>query len=210
MNATNKAKGPDWGVNGIARSALEQGRSVADLAHCEPVLLVHRGEKCFAIGAGCSHDGAPLADGIVPGCTIRCPWHHARFDLATGETSGPPARDKGYLAGNASVAEQQGQAAARSMLGKGAPFDRAPFFWSAHYDLAIGCVGRDESWDHLNFSGDLALAGAAAAHRRAGRTLAVAAIGCDRLRLGAESALERGDEPELARPIPPSAAPDSP
>ena len=100
------------------------------------------------------------------------------------------------------VAEQQGQAAARSILGKGTPFERVPFFWSAHYDVTIGYVGHAESWDRIDFSGSLVLGDAAAAYRLAGKTLAVAAIGRDQLLLRAEAAIERGYETELARMIP--------
>jgi len=101
------------------------------------------------------------------------------------------------------VAQQQGQAAARSMLGKGTPFDRVPFFWSAHHDVTINYVGHAESWDRIDVSGDIAGADAALAYRRAGRTLAVATLGRDRLLLQAEAALERGDEAALARLIAP-------
>jgi apoptosis-inducing factor 3 len=516
-----KAAGPDLVQDGVPWSALEEGRPFAGQAHGQAVLVVRRGEGIFAVGASCSHYGAPLADGIVEGCTIRCPWHHARFDLATGEACGPPALDaiacfpverrgdrvfvkgparepsdaaggnpvraasgvprsvavvgggpagtaaaemlrregyagpitlfapepsspvdrpnlsKDFLAGSASeewiplrppehfaqhgitlrretvlgleggrlvleggpeafdaillatgaapvrldipgaerafllrtfedsrrilarakgraivigssfiglevaaslvqrglevhvvgrepallervlgpgfgafvrrvheekgvtfhlgtspraidaegvvleggridgdlvvmgvgvqpqlglaekaglaldrgvlvddqfrtsvpgiwaagdiarfpyaptgervriehwvVAEQQGQAAARSMLGKGAPFDRVPFFWSAHYDQTIGYVGHAESWDRLDLAGDLALGDAAAAYRRGGKTLAVAAVGRDRLLLECEAALERGDEAALMRMVPPTgAAPTGP
>ncbi len=515
MGEAIEVGGPDFAIDGIACSALEEGKPVAGQANGEPVLIVRRGEAFFAIGAACSHYGAPLADGIVEAGTIRCPWHHARFELATGEASGPPALNaipcfplerrgdrlyvvggpggqaaapggnprrsasggpqsvaivgggpagtaaaemlrregydgpitlfapeasspvdrpnlsKDYLAGNAPedwiplrppeffkehrialrreallglegrqlvlaggpqaygaillatgatpvrldipgaerahllrtlddsraiiaqakacaivigssfiglevaaaltmrglqvhvvgretvllervlgpgfgafirkvheqkgvqfhlgtspraldaggvvleegridgdivimgvgvrpevglaeqaglavdrgivvddqfrtsapgiwaagdvarfpyaptgekvriehwvVAQQQGQAAARSMLGKGAPFDRIPFFWSAHYDLTIGYAGHAESWDRIDLSGHLALGDAAVAYRRAGQTLAVAAVGRDQLLLRAEAALEHGDEQALAQLIPPGA-----
>jgi NADPH-dependent 2,4-dienoyl-CoA reductase/sulfur reductase-like enzyme len=104
------------------------------------------------------------------------------------------------------VAEQQGQAAARSMLGKGTRFDRVPFFWSAHYDTTIGYVGHAESWDRIDFAGDFSRGDAAAAYRRAGKTLAVAAIGRDQFLLHAEAAIERGDETALTQMIPPSGA----
>ncbi|MBL0311600.1 MAG: FAD-dependent oxidoreductase [Holophagaceae bacterium] len=515
MSEPIELSGPDFEKDGIPTSALEEGKPVAGQAHGEAVLVVRRGEVFFAVGAACTHYGAPLADGIVEGGTIRCPWHHARFELATGEASGPPALNaipcfrvelrgdrlyvlgrssahstapggnprrsttggpqsiaivgggpagtaaaemlrregyegpitlfapetsspvdrpnlsKDYLAGNASedwiplrapedfaehritlrretvqgldgrklilkggaeafdaillttgatpvrldipgadrahllrtlddsraiiahakgraivigasfigleaaaaltmrglevhvigretvplerilgpgfgafvrtlhekkgvkfhlgtspreidakgvvlengridgeiiimgvgvrpevalaekgglaidrgivvddqfrtsvagiwaagdvarfpypytgervriehwvVAEQQGQAAARSMLGKGTRFDRVPFFWSAHYDVTIGYVGHAESWDRIDIAGDLAQGDAAVAYRRAGRTLAVAAIGRDRLLLRAEAAIEQVDEAALTQLVPPSA-----
>jgi len=57
----------------------------------QDVLVVRAGPEIFAIDAHCSHYHGPLADGVVADGGIRCPWHHACFDLRTGEATRAPA-----------------------------------------------------------------------------------------------------------------------
>jgi len=38
----------------------------------------------YALDHACPHLGGPLADGIVSDCSVICPLHARRFDLATG------------------------------------------------------------------------------------------------------------------------------
>jgi apoptosis-inducing factor 3 len=95
------------------------------------------------------------------------------------------------------VAERQGQAVARSMLGIGGPYREAAFFWSQHYDVTIRYVGHAPSWDSCEIEGDLEKHDACAIYRRRGKTIAVATIGRDRLSLRAEAAMEQADTAAL-------------
>jgi len=59
----------------------------------EDAILVRDGDALYAIGAHCTHYHGPLADGVIVGDTVRCPWHHACFSLRSGEAVGAPALD---------------------------------------------------------------------------------------------------------------------
>ena len=45
----------------------------------------------YAVGDTCTHRGGPLSGGSVQGAVVTCPWHGARFDLATGKNMSLPA-----------------------------------------------------------------------------------------------------------------------
>src|SRR5689334_20614622 len=87
---TRELKGPDLKV-GVDVESLEENSPLLGHFEGEAVILVRQGENIFAIGASCTHYSGPLAEGLVVGETIRCPWHHARFSLHTGEAEGAPA-----------------------------------------------------------------------------------------------------------------------
>ncbi len=81
--------GPDL-AQGVALSEFA-GNTLLGHVGDDEVLLVRSGSEIFAIDAHCSHYHGPLAEGLVTGEGIRCPWHHACFDLRTGEAARAPA-----------------------------------------------------------------------------------------------------------------------
>jgi NADPH-dependent 2,4-dienoyl-CoA reductase/sulfur reductase-like enzyme/nitrite reductase/ring-hydroxylating ferredoxin subunit len=59
------------------------------------LLLARVDDEIYATGAYCSHYGAPLDEGVLErdtGCVV-CPWHHAVFELDTGDHVEPPGRN---------------------------------------------------------------------------------------------------------------------
>ena len=84
-----KLSGPDL-TQGVPLSTILDGGMLAGHVHGEPALIARRGAELFAIGSVCTHYGAPLAEGLLDGDTVRCQWHHACFSLRTGETSVRP------------------------------------------------------------------------------------------------------------------------
>ena len=75
--------------NGVDFATLVDGHMLLGHVEEEPVLLIRRVDEFFAIGAECTHYGAPLGEGLLVDETVRCPWHHACFNLRTGEVLRP-------------------------------------------------------------------------------------------------------------------------
>jgi NADPH-dependent 2,4-dienoyl-CoA reductase/sulfur reductase-like enzyme/nitrite reductase/ring-hydroxylating ferredoxin subunit len=88
----NQESGPDL-AGGIRLSAFGDNTLLQGHVGEEAVVLARVGDEVLAVGATCTHYSGPLAQGIVVGDTIRCPWHHACFSLRTGEALGAPAFD---------------------------------------------------------------------------------------------------------------------
>ena len=87
---SDELTGPDL-TKGIEISSVGPGQLIGGHAFGEPVLLAHVEPNWFAVGGKCTHYGAPLAEGILVSETIRCPWHHACFELHNGAASCAPA-----------------------------------------------------------------------------------------------------------------------
>lgn len=82
--------GPDLAA-GVPLADLPEGGKLLGHVGEEQVLLLRSGADIFAVGATCTHYSGPLAEGLLVGGMIRCPWHHAGFDIRTGEAVRAPA-----------------------------------------------------------------------------------------------------------------------
>jgi NADPH-dependent 2,4-dienoyl-CoA reductase/sulfur reductase-like enzyme/nitrite reductase/ring-hydroxylating ferredoxin subunit len=117
----SEPKGPDF-AQGIALDDIPDGGLAGGHVGDAAVLLARRGDELFAIDATCSHYGGPLAEGLMVGDTVRCPWHHARFCLRTGEAIGAPAFN---ALSCWRIEKQQGRVFVRGKIESVAPKPRA-------------------------------------------------------------------------------------
>ena len=85
-----KLTGPDLSA-GVDASAIPEGGKLLGHARGDAVLVARVGGELLAVGATCTHYSGPLAEGVIDGDTVRCPWHHACFSLRTGEALRSPA-----------------------------------------------------------------------------------------------------------------------
>jgi len=87
-----KLAGPDL-TQGVPLDDFSERGMLVGHVDGDDVLLVRAGPEVFAISPHCTHYHGPLAEGLVVDNTVRCPWHHACFDLRTGEALRAPALD---------------------------------------------------------------------------------------------------------------------
>jgi len=190
IQAVHEQHGVRFFLNATPRAIREDRVEIGDGHFVEAELVI--------LGVGVSprtsladEAGIEVKDGVVVNERLHtsAPDIFGAGDIARypEPVSGEPARIEHWV-----VAERQGQAVARSMLGIDGIFRDVPFFWSQHYDVTISYVGHAPSWDTCEIRGDLGKHDACAIYRRNSRTIAVAAIGRDRLSLSVEAALEQG------------------
>ena len=174
----NFDNGPDFGA-GFDVSALADGGMLRGHVGGESALLIRRGDDFRFIGAECTHYHGPLAEGVIVGDTLRCPWHHARFDISTGRALCAPAfdalpvwraeraGDRVYAREKLGLPERPKLSAAEPkaivIIGAGAAgFAAAHTLREEGYDGAITLIGADPAapYDRPNLSKDY-LAGSA-------------------------------------------------
>ena len=91
MAAEDKTpSGPDLSA-GIPAGDVAEGTMVVGHVGDDEILVARQDGKLFAMSAHCTHYHGPLAEGLLVGETVRCPWHHAHFSLQTGEALAAPA-----------------------------------------------------------------------------------------------------------------------
>ena len=55
----------------------------------EEILLVHQDGQFYALPDRCTHKDYPLHDGELLDGAVKCSWHGAKFNLATGKPTIP-------------------------------------------------------------------------------------------------------------------------
>src|SRR5204863_7700139 len=169
--ASGDLEGPDF-EKGCKIDQVADGEMLLGYAFGEQVLVARRGDELFAIGATCTHYGGPLAEGLMVDCTVRCPWHHARFDLRTGEAIAAPAlsdvtcwkiekrENRFFVTGKVekkSKRQPKSSPASVVILGAGAAGGAAAEMLRREgYDGPVTLVGADEflPYDRPNLSKD--------------------------------------------------------
>lgn len=88
--AETSVVGPDLTTDGIPVDEVSESPTKGQVDG-KQVIVMRTSDGLRAVGGSCSHYGGPLGDGLCEGGRIHCPWHHAVFDLTTGEAVGAPA-----------------------------------------------------------------------------------------------------------------------
>src|SRR5882757_3898217 len=137
MAETPETNKPDF-RNGFPLRDLADGGMISGQADGEELVLARLGDEVFAIAAHCTHYGGPLAEGLIVGDTVRCPWHHACFSLRTGEALRAPALDPIACW---SVEEVDGKAFVREKLPQTGPKPASDASSSAKSPASVVIVG---------------------------------------------------------------------
>lgn len=82
--------GPDLAIDGIPVDEISESPTKGRVDG-KQVIVMRTADGLRAVAGSCTHYGGPLGDGLCEGGKIHCPWHHAVFDLETGEAVGAPA-----------------------------------------------------------------------------------------------------------------------
>jgi nitrite reductase/ring-hydroxylating ferredoxin subunit/uncharacterized membrane protein len=91
INRNAYRNGPSEFKSAVAEKDLVEGKPQRVEVDGQPILLLRTKSVIYAVGAVCSHYGAPLEEGKLVDETIQCPWHLSRFSLIDGSVKEGPA-----------------------------------------------------------------------------------------------------------------------
>lgn len=74
----------------VSGDELAEGKTFVAKLNNQEIMLLRAGDRIFACGNKCTHYGGPLNEGLIVGTEVICPWHNARFDMATGDKTASP------------------------------------------------------------------------------------------------------------------------
>jgi len=126
MTTGPASAGPDFTL-GVEASEVPEDGVLGGHVGDDPVVLARVDGEWVAVSGACSHYSGPLKEGLRVGGTLRCPWHHACFDLRTGAALEAPALaplDRWKTVekhGKVFVSEKLALAEARNRVRAGAP-----------------------------------------------------------------------------------------
>lgn len=176
-------------------SEIKPGEVVLDDATSLPADLVVIGVGVVPSTGLADQAGLHVDNGIVVDDRLRTSDPHI---WAAGDVASYPDQNAGRVRIEHWVlAERQGQAAARNILGHDTRFTDPPFFWSQHYDIPINVTGHAKDWDEEIVRGEPAEHDVMIGYRKDGVIQAVASIYRDLESLRAEHALANQDQETL-------------
>src|SRR5262245_49241117 len=76
---------------GNSATLLQDGGMTRLELEGQNILLSRVNGSYYAIGADCAHYHGTLNEGVLKGHIVMCPWHHACYDVRSGERLEPPA-----------------------------------------------------------------------------------------------------------------------
>jgi NADPH-dependent 2,4-dienoyl-CoA reductase/sulfur reductase-like enzyme/nitrite reductase/ring-hydroxylating ferredoxin subunit len=90
MTTGPASAGPDFTL-GVETSEIPEDGVLGGHVGDDPVVLARVDGELVAFSGACTHYSGPLKEGLRVGGTLRCPWHHACFDLRSGDALEAPA-----------------------------------------------------------------------------------------------------------------------
>jgi NAD(P)H-dependent nitrite reductase small subunit len=77
--------------------AIPSGQGIIVEVEGKQVAVFNCDGQYYATQNNCIHRGGPLAEGLLEGSIVTCPWHGWEYDISTGDClTNPKAKIKSY------------------------------------------------------------------------------------------------------------------